>query len=82
MSRPIFAVVAIVIGAVLTWWGGSTLFADAVTADLEGTRGGLSPLPTAASVVGICASVWGLCVLAWCLAKALHSKPHTERRMQ
>lgn len=71
-GKPIFAGVALIAGVVLVWWGGSTIYADAVAADLQGTRGELTPLPLLALAVGICAVVWGVCALAWRLAKALH----------
>ena len=35
--RPFLIAVAAVIGAALTWWGATTLFASGVGADLEGT---------------------------------------------
>lgn len=63
---------ALILGVVLAWWGGSSIYRDAVAADLQGTRGELTPLPLFAAAAGICAVVWGVCALAWRVAKALH----------
>lgn len=63
---------ALIVGVVLAWWGGPTIYVDAVAADLHGTRGKLTPIPLLALAVGMCAVVWGMCALAWRLAKALH----------
>lgn len=71
-GKPIVVGVSLVVGVVLVWWGASTIYADAVAADLQGTRGELTPLPLLALAVGICAVVWGVCAMAWRLAKALH----------
>ena len=54
--RPFLIAVAAVIGAALTWWGATTLFASGVGADLEGTAGGLDLLPAAAAAGGIAVS--------------------------
>ena len=63
--RLFLIAVAAVIGAALTWWGATTLFASGVRDDLEGTAGGLDLLPAAAAAGGIACVVWALCALAW-----------------
>lgn len=72
LKRSVFAGAALVVGLALAWWGGSTIYAEAVEADVHGTRGELTLLPLIALAVGICAILWGVCALAWYLAKALH----------
>jgi len=74
LNKSLIAIGALLIGVLLVWYGGWTLFADAVAADAQGTRGGLAPLPLIAAVVGVGAIVWALCVLAWQLGKALHRR--------
>lgn len=70
----ILAGVALVVGAVLAWYGASTLFADGVAADVNGTGGGLAILPLVAAVGGTAAVVWALCALAWQFGKLREQK--------
>lgn len=81
VNRQIETATAVLVGLVglaLAWGGGLALLADAITADLQGTRGGLAPLPMVTSAVGIVAFIWGVSVLVWRLATAVHAK--TPRR--
>lgn len=71
-GKPIFAGAALIVGVLMAWWGGSAIYANVFAADLQGTRGELTPLPLSALAVGICAIMWSVCALAWRLAKALH----------
>lgn len=65
----ILAVTVLIAGVALTWYGATTLFADGVTTDVNGTAGGLALLPLTAAILGTAAIVWALCAVAWQIGK-------------